>query len=170
MSRSLFCFFSLILCFSTFQIQNQPQLLKKMSSISWKGCFLILISVILVILYIIPTTMLRAYRFSFPTIQHSKSLSVSLIQTGIYPRSTKFSHFAFNDLSQPLLLTMADGYYSSAIENLHFKLREYNLQRNFIVLCLDTPCLNLCRSKQILSWSGFSNVSVANLKVSNFHS
>jgi len=45
------------------------------------------------------------------------------------------------------------------------KLRQHNLQRNFIVLCLDIPCLDVCQSKQILSWSGFLNLSVANLNV-----
>jgi len=95
---------------------------------------LILTNVILPILYIMSVTTLRFYRLSFPTIQHSRSLSASLIQTGIYSRSTKFSYFAYNDISQPLLLTMADSYYIPAIENLHFKLRQHNLQRNFILV------------------------------------
>ena len=60
---------------------------------------------------------------------------------------------------------MADSFYLPAVENFHFELKQYNLHKNFLVMCLDEACVQICQSKNILAWWGFVNTSVARIKV-----
>ena len=158
-----------------------------MSNISFKKCliiiFTIVISITLSILFILSKSpkidlsnvkMISKGRMPSLTITNlSKSLSACLIQNGIYPRRTNFTkimhveeNMPYNDISVPLFITMADTFYLPAVRNFHFQLQNYNLQNNFIVMCLDNECVKLCKSKNILAWWGFVNTSVARIKVS----
>lgn len=101
-----------------------------------------------------------------------KILSAALIQNNIYPRSANLrnieydiTNISYNNISCPLFITMADIFYLPAVRNFHFQLQNYGLQNNFIVMCLDHECVKSCQSKNILSWNGSVNRSVARVKV-----
>lgn len=158
-----------------------------MINISFKKCLIIIftiaISIILPVLFIRSKTlkisifnikMISKTRIPSLTITNlSKSLSASLIQNGIYPRHTNLTkimhveeNIPYNNISVPLFITMADIFYLPAVRNFHFQLQNYGLQNNFIVMCLDSECVKLCKSNNILAWWGFVNTSVARIKVS----
>ena len=101
-----------------------------------------------------------------------KVLSTALIQNRIYPRPTNLKNIAYditnipyNNISCPLFITMADIFYLPAVCNFHLQLQNYGLRNNLIVMCLDHACVKSCQSKNILSWDGSVNRSVARVKV-----
>jgi hypothetical protein len=101
-----------------------------------------------------------------------KNLSSYLIHNRIYPRRTNLTNITYsndslpyNNVSCPLFITMADTFYLPAVRNFQSQLRNYGLQENLVVLCLDDECVKLCKSKDIFAWWGFVHTSVARIKV-----
>jgi len=132
--------------------------------------FLILVPVIFMSLFFIDK--FRVQKISYIPLSSitqkntSQSLSTTLIQNKIYPRHKNANvKLSYNNISCPLFITMADSFYLPAVENFHFELKQYNLHKNFLVMCLDEACVQTCQSKNILAWWGFVNTSVARIKV-----
>jgi hypothetical protein len=102
----------------------------------------------------------------------SETLSLYLIENRIYPRPTNLTNltyrrkiFAYNNVLYPLFVTMADGFYLPAVRNFQSQLKNFGLEKNFIVICLDSECVKLSKSHNIFAWWGFVNASVARVKV-----
>lgn len=59
------------------------------------------------------------------------------------------------DTSQTLFVTLANKQYIDPIINFNMALKKWNLDRCYVVLCLDVDCTKAAESHNILAYNGF---------------